>query len=370
MNKRDYYEVLGVSQSASADEIKRAYRKCAMEFHPDRNPDNPEAETKFKEAAQAYEVLRDSGKRARYDQFGHDGVADNGFSGFQSTEDIFGAFGDIFGDLFGFSSGAGRGSRPRAGADLRYDLTISFRQAVLGDEMTLHIPKKVPCSECHGSGAQPGSSPVTCSQCGGTGQVTQSQSFFRVAVTCPACRGQGQIIETPCSGCRGGGLVRVTRDLSVRIPAGVDNGSRLRLRGEGEIGANNGPPGDLFVVLFVEEDKVFSRQGQNLIYSTQVTFVQAALGDTIEVPTMADPVPFAVPKGTQSGEVFRLKQLGVPHPGDSRQGDLLVEVRVSIPTHLSKKQEELLQEFASLEEEKPLNKVKDFFKKHKKSQKK
>jgi len=367
MSKRDFYEVLGVSQDAGEDEIKRAYRKLAFENHPDRNPDDPEAEARFKEAAEAYDVLRDPEKRRRYDQFGHSGMGDNGFSGFSSTEDIFGAFSDIFGEFFGFSGAAGRQgrNRPQAGADLRYAMTISFRDAARGTEVDLKLPKDVPCSDCDGSGAKPGSKPEICPQCGGRGSVQQAQGFFRISVPCPVCHGHGQLISDPCETCGGRGVQRVTKDLKVRIPAGVDDGSRLRLRGEGEPGVNGGPPGDLFVDIRVEPDKLFRRQGRDLVVTQDIGFVQAALGDKIEVPTLDDPVTVDVPRGTQNGEVFRIKGLGFPHLGSSHKGDLLVEVRVLTPVKLSKRQEELLQEFQSLEEQKFGTKARNFFKKAK-----
>ncbi len=370
MSKRDYYEVLGVARDASGDEIKRAYRKLAMKYHPDRNPDDPQAEAMFKEAAEAYEVLRDDGKRQRYDQFGHAGLNGNGFEGFQSTEDIFGAFGDIFGEVFGFG-GAGRGPRPQAGADLRYNLTISFREAAKGMEAQLKIPKKETCDQCQGNGAEPGTSPEICRQCNGQGQVYQSQGFFRIAVTCPVCRGRGEMITHPCSKCRGRGQVNVNKALKVRIPAGVDNGSRLRLRGEGEAGANGGPHGDLYVVIYVEEDRVFKRQGQDLIASADITFVQAALGVRIDVPTLDDPVPMDIPRGTQSGTVLRLPGMGMPYLNTGQKGDLLVEIKVLTPKRLSKRQEELLREFEALDQEKTIERVKGFFrKKSKKARKK
>ncbi|WP_462326868.1 molecular chaperone DnaJ [Desulfobaculum sp.] len=368
MSQRDYYEVLGVSRDAGEDEIKKAYRKLAFQYHPDRNPDDAEAETKFKEAAEAYEVLKDADKRATYDRFGHAGMNGSGFGGgFSNSEDIFSSFSDIFGDLFGFGGGGGgRGPRPTAGADLRYNLTISFRQAAKGDEVTLTIPKQVHCPECNGTGAEPGTSPETCQQCGGSGQVVQSQGFFRVSVPCPVCHGRGQVIRSLCPRCKGDGTVPETRELSVRIPAGVDSGSRLRLRGEGEPGEYGGPHGDLYVVIYVEEDEVFERQGQNLIYRLEIDFTQAALGETVEVPTLDDPTTLHIPAGTQSGKVLRLRDLGLPHIGRQPQGDLLVEVNVKTPQDLTKEQEELLREFARLEEEKqgkPLNRAKQFFKK-------
>lgn len=365
MSKKDYYDILGVGRDASEGDIKKAYRKIAFEYHPDRNPEDPEAEHRFKEAAEAYEVLRDEDKRARYDQFGHEGVNGNGgHQNFQDAEDIFSAFSDIFGDFFGFSSAGGRrGPRPSAGASLRYNLEVSFRDAAKGTEVELQIPKRVPCSRCEGDGAEPGHTPETCKHCGGIGQVQQTQGFFRIATPCPVCRGQGRVITNPCSSCRGRGVVQETRNLKVRIPAGVDNESRLRLRGEGEPGEHGGPPGDLFVIIYVQEDDVFQRQGQDLLLSAEISMVQAALGDRIEVPTLDEHVPMDVPKGTQSGETFRLKSLGLPYPGNGKFGDLYVTIQAKTPTKLTKRQEELLEEFAKLEEDRPRTRVRNFFKK-------
>lgn len=363
-DKRDYYEVLGVGRSASADEIKSAYRKLALQYHPDRNPDNPEAEDKFKEAAEAYEVLSDSSKRTQYDRFGHAGVNGQGFGDhFHSTEDVFSAFGDIFGDFFGFSAAAGGRRRPRAGADLRYNLNVSFRDAAKGTEVELNIPKKETCPDCSGSGSAPGHSAETCQHCRGQGQVTQSQGFFRISVPCPVCRGEGRVVTHPCARCRGQGIVQVNKNLKVRIPAGVDNGSRLRLRGEGEPGEFGGPHGDLYVVIYVDDDKVFTRRGQDLVLVADISIVQAILGAKIEVPTLDEPVTLEIPKGTQSGKILRIKGMGLPHLGSTQKGDLLVEVSVRIPTNVTKKQEDLLREFEKLEDNRPLNKVKDFFKK-------
>jgi molecular chaperone DnaJ len=361
---RDYYDVLGVARDAEPEEIKKAYRQMALKFHPDRNPDDPEAESRFKEAAEAYDVLRDPEKRKRYDRFGHAGLGGpgGGAPGFSSSEDIFSTFSDIFGEFFGFSQARGRGPRPGRGADLRYNMNVSFRDAAKGAEKTITIPKNVPCGHCSGTGAEPGTRPETCRQCGGSGQMIQSQGFFRVAVTCPICRGHGSLITSPCTKCRGQGMVEETRELSVRVPAGVDSGMRLRLRGEGEPGEHGGPPGDLYVVVYVEEDGTFRRQGQDLVYTAEIGFTQAALGANIEVPTLDNPESLHVQKGTQSGEVFRLKGLGLPHPGSSRRGDLLVEVKVRTPTRLSKRQEELLREFEQIEADKPMQKVKSFFK--------
>lgn len=361
--KRDYYEVLGVGRAASADEIKSAYRKLALQYHPVRNPDNPEAEDKFKEAAEAYEVLSDPGKRTQYDHFGHAGVNGQGFGDhFHNAEDVYSRFQDVFGDFFGFG-GVGGQKRPRAGADLRYNLTISFRDAALGTEIDLTFPKKEVCAECSGSGSAPGHSPETCAHCRGQGQVTQTQGFFRISVPCPICRGEGKLITHPCPKCRGYGLSHVNKNLKVRIPAGVDNGSRLRLRQEGEPGENGGPHGDLYVLIYVEDDAVFTRRGQDLVVGAEISIVQAILGDKIEVPTLDEPVTLEISKGIQSGKILRMKGLGLPHLGSTQRGDLLVEVTVRIPTSVTKKQEELLRQFEKLEEKRPLNKMKDFFKK-------
>lgn len=361
--KRDYYEILEIERTASGEEIKRAYRQMALKYHPDRNPDSPDAEQKFKEAAEAYDVLRDAEKRSRYDKFGHDGVNGGGFGPFSNSEDIFSHFSDIFGDLFGFSTGGQRGSRAQAGADLRYNLSISLRQAAAGDEITLKIPKRVVCPECEGSGAAPGTSPETCPQCRGSGQVRFSQGFFQIAQPCPSCRGTGQYIKTPCPRCKGATTVQDTRELTVRVPPGVDTGNRLRLRGEGEPGAYGGPAGDLYVVLHVEDDPVFHRDGPNLLLSREITMIQAALGASIEVPGLDKPMKLEIPKGTQSGEVFRLANGGLPVINSSRKGDLLVEVKVLTPTSLSSQQEELLRAFAEAEEAKPFRKAKKAFKK-------
>ena len=346
MAQRDYYEVLGVARDASEDEIKRAYRKLALQNHPDHHPGDAEAEQRFKEAAEAYEVLRDPEKRARYDQFGHAGTG-NDFQGFGSAEDIFAHFGDIFGDMFGFSMGGSRrsGPRPAAGADLRYNLKISFVQAARGDEISLTIPRQVPCGDCKGSGAAPGASRETCRQCGGSGQVRNSQGFFQFVVPCPTCHGEGYVIPKPCPRCRGKGTVQQMRELSVRVPAGVDTGMRLRLRGEGEAGSNGGPNGDLYVFIEVEDDKTFERQGQDLVLSRKISFVQAALGCTLEVPGLDGPLELKIARGTQSGTVLRLPGKGLPYVGQKRTGDLLVEIIVVTPTNLSGRQEELLREF-------------------------
>lgn len=357
MTERDYYEVLSVSRNAGSEEIKHAYRKLAMRYHPDRNPGDADAEMKFREAAEAYEVLRDSEKRARYDRFGHAGVQGSGAAGFGNAEDIFAHFSDIFGDLFGFG-GSMRGSRAEAGADLRYNLTISFAQAAHGDEISLTLPRHVQCPDCKGSGAAPGSGAEPCRQCRGTGQVRRNQGFFQLAMPCPACRGTGRIISRPCARCKGEGRVEDSREIMVRIPAGVDTGTRLRVRGEGEAGVHGGPPGDLYVVLAVEDDARWARHGQDLVFTQEVSFVQAALGCRVEVPGIDGPLGMDIPRGVQSGSLLRLAGQGMPYPGRKQRGDLLVAVKVVTPTRLSDRQEELLREFERAGEETPLEKVK------------
>lgn len=367
MTQRCYYEVLEVTREAQGDEIKRAYRRLALQYHPDRNPDDPESERKFKEAAEAYDVLRDTERRARYDRFGHAGVqAGSGMDGFGSAEDIFAHFSDIFGDLFGFAGGGGGGNRPMQGADLRYNMTVSFIQAARGDETTLKLPKRVTCNECDGSGAAPGTRPETCRHCGGSGRVRHAQGFFQIATPCPICRGAGVVITRPCPKCKGEGVLTQMRELAVRIPAGVDTGTRLRIRGEGEMGVNGGPPGDLYVVLTVEADKTFRRQGQDLLYTQSINIAHAALGHRVHVPGLNEPLTLEIPKGIQSGTVLRLRGEGMPMLGRSQRGDLLVEVKVLTPARLTERQEELLREFAALEPEEydsPLETVKKFAKK-------
>ncbi|WP_308621451.1 molecular chaperone DnaJ [uncultured Desulfovibrio sp.] len=356
MTERDYYEVLSVSRDAGADEIKHAYRKLAMRYHPDRNPGDADAEIRFREAAEAYEVLRDPEKRARYDRFGHAGVQ-GGAGGFGNAEDIFAHFSDIFGDLFGFG-GSMRGSRAEAGADLRYNLTISFAQAAHGDEISLTLPRHVECPDCKGSGAAPGSKAEPCRQCHGTGQVRRNQGFFQLAMPCPACRGTGRVISRPCARCKGEGRVEDSREIMVRIPAGVDTGTRLRVRGEGEAGFHGGPPGDLYVVLTVEDDARWERHGQDLIFTQELSFTQAALGCRVEVPGIDAPLGMDIPRGVQSGALLRLAGQGMPYPGRKQRGDMLVAVKVVTPTRLSARQEELLREFERAGEETPLDKVK------------
>ena len=345
MAKRDYYEVLGVNRDASEEEIKKAYRKLAMKWHPDRNPDNPRAEERFKEAKEAYEVLTDGSKRAAYDQFGHAGVdptaaasAGAGFSG--SFAD---AFGDIFGDIFGGGRQRGRGRR---GDDLRFNLTISFEEAAFGLETKIQIPRHNTCEACDGSGAKRGTSPRTCPTCQGAGQVRYQQGFFSLTRPCPDCAGAGKVIESPCPECRGSGRVKGKKSISLKIPAGVETGSRLKLSGEGESGAQGGPPGDLYVVISVREHPIFQREGQDVICEIPISFVQAALGCELEVPTLEGKVRLKIPVGTQSGKVLKLAGKGIPVLQGYGRGDQMVVVRVETPTHLTARQKGLLEEFA------------------------
>jgi len=345
VDKRDYYEVLGVDHGASGEELKKAYRKLALQYHPDRNPGDPEAEGRFKEAAEAYEVLHDPEKRQLYDQFGHAGLQGTGFQGFQGFDDIFSSFTDIFEDFFG-NGRRSRANRPAAGRDLRYDLTLDFFDAAKGREMELAVPRLEACEECHGTGTTSGSGPQVCSTCHGSGQVYQTRGFFRLGTACPTCRGQGQVIVDPCARCRGEGRVKQERKVLLRVPAGVDTGSRLLLRGEGEIGHLGGPRGDLYVVIHVEPHDFFEREGDHLLCRIPVSMVDAALGGEIEVPTLLNGQQrLAIPKGTQSGKMLRFKEMGFPNLRGGGRGDQIMEIQVLTPTHLTKRQEELLREF-------------------------
>jgi molecular chaperone DnaJ len=362
-NKRDYYEVLGVNRDASDSELKAAYRKLALKYHPDKNPGNKDAEDKFKEAAEAYEVLRDSQKRGIYDQFGHQGLEGSGFSGFGGFEDIFSSFGDIFEDFFGFGGG-GRSSRNRRhrGADLRYDLTLSFMDAVFGTETEISVDKLEACPVCEGSACEPGTYPDNCGRCNGLGQVSRSQGFFTVRTTCPHCRGTGQTISTPCKHCKGRGQIQTNKTVSVKIPAGVDTGSRLRLTGEGEASTQGGPPGDLYIFINVKPHNFFARNNSDIICDIPISFVQAALGDKIKVPTLNGKKTLVIPKGTQPGEVFRFHGEGIPSLRNGSRGDQYIRVAIKTPTNLSKKQESLLKEFSKLESSTLSKKLKNIFK--------
>jgi molecular chaperone DnaJ len=357
--KRDYYEILGVQRDASNDELKSSYRKLALKFHPDRNPDDQNAEDQFKEAAEAYEVLRDPEKRGLYDQYGHAGLEGSGFSGFGGFEDIFSSFGDIFEDLFGFSGQRRSGTRAQRGSDLRYDLNLDFMDSAFGTETEINIEKMETCPTCNGERCEPGTGPESCRQCGGMGQITRNQGFFTVRSTCPVCRGEGQAIPHPCTGCRGSGQVAVAKKVSVKIPAGVDNGSRLRLTGEGGPGRRGGPQGDLYVFIYVEDHDFFQRRDSDIICTVPISFVQAALGDKIKVPTLNGDKKLQVPKGTQPGDVLYFKGEGIPSLRTGRRGDQIMQVDIKTPTHLSKQQETLLREFAELESGKLSKKLKN-----------
>ena len=354
--KKDYYELLGVNRNASEDEIKKAYRKLALQHHPDRNPGDKQAEEKFKEVSEAYSVLSDGQKRSQYDQFGHAAFGDGG--PFAGGFDFSGGFEDIFGDIFGEFFGGGGGKRRGRGEDLRYNLTLKFEEAVAGTEKKIKIPRHGPCETCRGTGAKTGTAPQTCPTCRGRGQVSFQQGFFSVSRTCNQCRGQGTIIKDPCVNCGGVGRVRMMHTLSVKIPAGVDTGSRLKLRAEGESGPTGGVPGDLYVVIQVESHPIFLRDNLDIICDVPISFVQAALGAEIDVPTLEGKVKMKIPAGTQSGKVFRMKGRGIKDVQGLHQGDQHVRVIVETPTRLTGKQKELLKDFAMLggEEVNPLSK--------------
>ncbi|MBM9535520.1 molecular chaperone DnaJ [Desulfobulbus alkaliphilus] len=350
---KSYYEILGVAQDASAEVIKKAYRKLAMQYHPDRNNGNPEAEGKFKEAAEAYEVLSDGQKRRIYDTYGKEGLHNSGYRGPGSNDDIFSHINDIFGDIFGFS-GRGRRRDPNApvqGEDLRYDINISFMEAVHGVNRQVEITKRETCWTCEGTGARPGHHPQTCPGCQGRGQVIRSQGFFQVSTTCPRCGGTGQVITDPCADCHGQGLVNRSKKVNIRIPAGVDTGSRMRLTGEGEGGRRGGPSGDLYVVIHVDDHEYFQRDGQTIYLRLPLSMVRAALGCEVEAPTIHGTSKLKIPAGTQSGERFTLRGEGVPSLRGGGRGDMVVEVQVQTPTKLSKRQKELLREFDGMSKE-------------------
>ena len=345
--KRDYYEILNVNRDADEDEIKKAYRKLAIQFHPDKNPGDEVAEDKFKEATEAYEVLRDPEKRDRYDRFGHAGLEGMGrdFGDFGvNLDDIFG---EVFGDLFGgFGGGAQRA--PKRGRSLQYNLDVTLEDIIHGKEVTIQVPRVESCPTCEGSGAKRGTSPVTCPQCYGRGQISQSQGFFTMSRTCPRCRGEGAIIQDPCRPCGGKGVVRNTRDISLNIEKGVDTGFKYQLQGEGEAGANGAPPGDLFVVINVEPHERFQRDRNDLITSAKISFVQATLGGKIEVDSIDGKEELHIPSGTQYGAQLRIPNKGVPHYRRSYSGDLVVRLEIETPMHLSTEQRRALEEFAKL----------------------
>ncbi|MEZ5525397.1 MAG: molecular chaperone DnaJ [Pseudomonadales bacterium] len=345
MSKRDYYEVLGVSKDADSKEVKKAYRRLAMKYHPDRNPDDKSAESHFKEVNEAYEILSDGEKRAAYDQFGHAGVDPNaggghGFGGGASFSDVFG---DVFGDIFG--GGGRQRSHVQRGADLGYSLDLDLEDAVKGTQVKIKVPSMVGCGECDGSGAAKGSQPEDCPTCGGVGQVRMQQGFFSVQQTCPRCKGQGKTIKNPCHKCHGAGRVEETKTLSVKIPPGVDTGDRIRLTGEGEAGVHGGPPGDLYVQVTVRDHKIFTRDGANLYCEVPISFVDAALGGELEVPTLDGRVKLKIPPETQTNKLFRMRGKGVKPVRGGATGDLLCRVMVETPVNLNAEQKELLRKF-------------------------
>lgn len=349
----DYYEVLGVSRSASDDEVKKAYRKLAMQYHPDRNPGDKEAEENFKQATEAYEVLSDSQKRQIYDNYGHEGLKSRGYQG-PDFEDIFSSFGDIFGDIFGFGRAETRRSKqgPSRGADLRYDLSITFMEAVHGVTKDIEIERPDTCWTCEGTGLRPGHKAETCPSCHGRGQIVRAQGFFRMSTTCPHCRGEGEIIKDPCADCVGVGLVKAKKKVSLKIPAGVDTGAKMRLRGTGEGGRKGGPAGDLYVIIHVEPHEFFQREGDLIYCQYPLNFAQAALGCELEVPTIYGTRKLKIPKATQTGQRFTLENEGVQHLRGKNRGSMIVEVRIITPRKLTKRQKELLKEFADLEQKK------------------
>jgi len=346
MSKRDYYEVLGVPKNTSQAELKKVYRRLAMKYHPDRNPGDAKAEAQFKEVKEAYEILSDEHKRAAYDQFGHAGVeggpgGPGGFSGGGGFGDIFES---VFGDMFGGAAGGGR-SRVYRGADLRYDLSLTLEEAVAGTEVKIRIPTQITCHVCNGTGAKAGSRPLTCGTCGGAGQVRMQQGFFTVQQTCPTCRGTGTLIKDPCDNCHGAGRIQEHKTLSVKVPAGVDNGDRIRLSAEGEAGTNGGPPGDLYVQINVKPHPIFAREDNQLHCEVPISMVTAALGGELEVPTLTGRVALKIPPETQSGKIFRLTGKGIKPVRGGPVGDLNCRVVVETPVNLTARQKELLQEF-------------------------
>ena len=369
MSKRDYYEVLGVNKSADESEIKKAYRKLAMKYHPDRNQGDSDAEAKFKEASEAYSILYDKEKRSAYDQFGHSAVDGNSQGGgfdFSSSQ-----FSDIFEDFFGDSSFFGGGGRRRKsnnrGSDLRYDISINLEEAYLGKKFKVKIPTQVKCDDCSGSGAAKGSSPVTCNVCGGAGQVRSQQGFFSIQQTCPQCQGSGSMISDPCKSCRGAGRMQKTKSLMVTIPKGVDDGSRIRLSGEGEAGPNGGQQGDLYIFVNVNEHEIFSREENHLFAEIPISMIDATIGGSIELPTIdGGKARLKIPEGTQTGDQFRLKSKGMPNVRNGGVGDLYIQAKVETPINLSKKQIEILRSFKEIEDDKDSPLKSAFFKKAKK----
>jgi molecular chaperone DnaJ len=362
LQKRDYYEVLSVSRTATGQELKSAFRKLAVQYHPDKNPGDHTAEEKFKECSEAYEVLADPDKRAKYDRYGHQAPGGFGPSPFDAgfTGNINDIFGDIFGEIFGQRARAQRGGKSR-GADLRYNLEIGFTEAAFGTEAKVKIPRHKQCATCHGSGAKPGTGPKTCPACNGAGELRMTQGFFQISRTCGQCQGLGKVVTDPCQTCRGAGKIETESVLTVKVPPGVDTGTRLKLTGEGEPGDRGGPPGDLYVVVHVQEHPIFVREDTEVICEVPISFTQAALGSSIDVPTLDGKVKMKIPGGTQSGKVFRLRGKGIPHLNGYQRGDQHVRVTVEVPGSLSRKQRDLLEQFAALEGEDTHPQSKSFF---------
>ncbi|MDR3554604.1 MAG: molecular chaperone DnaJ [Syntrophobacteraceae bacterium] len=358
MGKRDYYDVLGVARQASEDEIKKSYRQLALKYHPDRNPGDKEAEENFKEAAEAYEVLHDAQKRQVYDAYGLEGLRGSGYSGFRGFDDIFSSFGDIFQDFFSFGGQTRQRTADRPGDDLLVTLNLSFEEAVYGTEKDVDINTMMSCTQCNGSGAEPGTKQTTCPACQGSGQVVQAQGFFRISTSCARCQGTGRVLVSPCKQCQGQGRLRKKRRVQVKVPAGVDSGTRLRLRGEGESGYRGGATGDLYVRIEVIPHPHIERDGDNLYTKISISFLQAILGDKVEMPTLDGEKTLDVAPGTQPGEVVRFSGEGVPRLRGYGRGDLFVEVEVRIPKQLTPRQEELLKEFMELDREKERHKGK------------
>jgi molecular chaperone DnaJ len=346
----DFYELLRVPRQATTEEIKSAYRQLALKYHPDRNPGSSEAEEHFKQVSEAYQVLADPEKRQLYDLYGKEGLVDVDLGGFGGFEDIFRSFGDIFEDFFGFGHRTSRARQPQPGADLKHRVTLTLEDLVQGVDTHLELTRRAICRECSGQGLAPGAEREACSCCQGRGQVASSRGLLRVFTTCPACRGEGALVTSPCPACRGAGIVREEKKMQIRIPPGVDHGTRLRLRGEGEAGRHGGPPGDLYVEVQIAPHPTFTKQARNLHYQTPLSFVAAALGTELTVPTLnGKPASLLIPPGTQNGATFTVKGEGLPDLKNSRRGDLIVEVQLQTPDNLTRRQEELLREFLRLE---------------------
>lgn len=350
MAGKDYYKILGVPRNATQEEIKRAYRRLALQYHPDRNPGDKEAEERFKEIAEAYEVLRDPEKRRLYDLYGAEGVkSSTGFTGFRTMEDIFSTFSDLFEEFFGFSRGTRRAPRP--GEDLRYDLTLDFLEAAFGTEKVIEVPQRLCCERCRGSGIEPGTSPKVCPYCYGRGQISRSHGFFTISTTCSYCQGEGKIVTDPCKACGGEGWQRGAKRLTVKIPPGVEDGTKIRVQGEGEEGEWGGPPGDLYLYIHVKPHELFRREGDDVIYRLPLSYSMAALGGEVEVPTLEGSTKVKIPPGIQPGEVIRLKGKGIPRLRGRGRGDFVIEVTIKVPKKLTKRQRELLEELAACEEQ-------------------